>query len=180
MPAAQAARRKVLAALLRVIVVTTVLCLLYVLAPLDGGKEAAFTLRLVVSLAVLAIVVTWQILAVTRSPYPRLRAIEGIAFSVPLLILLFASSYVGISAVDDHSFTEQVNRLDSVYFTVTVFATVGFGDIAPKTDAARILVTIQMLADLALIGVIAKVLLGAVQQRRAALDSNASLGGRER
>ena len=105
-----------------------------------------------------------------------MRAIEGIAFSVPLLILLFASSYVGISAVDDHSFTEQVNRLDSMYFTVTVFMTVGFGDIAPKTDAARILVTIQMLADLALIGVIAKVLLGAVQQRRAALDSNASLG----
>ena len=180
MPAAQAARRKVLAALLRVFVVTTFLCLLYVLAPLDGGKEAAFTLRLVVSLAVLAIVVTWQILAVTRSPYPRLRAIEGIAFSVPLLILLFASSYVGISAVDGNSFTEQLNRFDSVYFTVTVFATVGFGDITPKTDAARILVTIQMLADLALIGVIAKVLLGAVQQRRAALDSNTNVGRPER
>jgi voltage-gated potassium channel len=174
------ARRKVLAALLRVTLVTTVLCLLYVFAPLDGGSNREFTLRLVGSLAVLAIVVTWQIIAVTRSPYPRLRAIEGIAFSVPLLILLFSSAYVAMSTVDGSSFTEQLNRIGSVYFTVTVFATVGFGDIAPRTEAARILVTIQMLADLALIGVIAKVLLGAVQQRRAALDSNVSLGEPER
>jgi voltage-gated potassium channel len=165
------ARRQALASLLRVAVVTTVLCILYVFAPMDGRSEDAFALRLVVSLVVLMVVVTWQIIAVTRSPSPRLRGIEGVAFSVPLLILVFASAYVSMSTIDAGSFTAPLSKVDSVYFTVTVFATVGFGDITPKTEIARILVTIQMIADLVLIGVLAKVLLGVVQQRRRILDS---------
>jgi voltage-gated potassium channel len=164
-------RRQALLAILRVAVVTTVLCVLYVLAPLDGRSEDAFALRIAVSLVVLAVVVMWQIIAVMRSPYPRLRGIEGAAFSVPLLILLFASAYVSMSTIDAGSFTSPLSKVDSVYFTVTVFATVGFGDIVPKTEIARILVTIQMIADLVLIGVLAKVLLGAVQQRRRILDT---------
>ena len=50
-----------------------------------------------------------------------------------------------------------------------VFATVGFGDIAPVSEPARLLVTAQMLADLVLIGTIVKVLVGAAQRRREAL-----------
>jgi voltage-gated potassium channel len=46
---------------------------------------------------------------------------------------------------------------------VTVFATVGFGDIAPVSELARVLVTIQMLVGLLAVGVIAKFVLGAVQ-----------------
>jgi len=34
------------------------------------------------------------------------------------------------------------------YFTVTVFSTVGFGDITAKTEAARLVVTGQMIVDL--------------------------------
>jgi voltage-gated potassium channel len=164
-------RRLALVAILRVAVVTTVLCGIYVFAPLDRGSEEEFALRVAVSLVVLAVVVTWQIVAVMRSPYPRLRGIEGAAFSVPLLILLFSSAYVSMSTIDAGSFTAPLSKVDSVYFTVTVFATVGFGDITPKTEIARILVTIQMIADLVLIGVLAKVLLGVVQQRRRILDS---------
>jgi voltage-gated potassium channel len=53
-----------------------------------------------------------------------------------------------------------------LYFTVTVFATVGFGDITAKTEAARLLVTGQMIIDLIIIGIGAKIILGAVQQSR--------------
>jgi hypothetical protein len=67
-----------------------------------------------------------------------------------------------------------LTRFDAVYFTVTVLATVGFGDIAAVTQTARILVTIQMLADLVLIGFVAKVLLGAAQQRRQVLLTDTS------
>ncbi len=52
---------------------------------------------------------------------------------------------------------------------MTVFATVGLGDIAPRTDLARIVTTTQMLVGLTALGVIAKILLGAVEvavQRR--------------
>ena len=87
-------RRQVLASLCRLALFTTALFLLYLFAPLDSRPEGAFALRVIASLVVLVIVVSWQIIAVTRSPYPRLRAIEGVALSVPLFILLFASTYV--------------------------------------------------------------------------------------
>ena len=50
---------------------------------------------------------------------------------------------------------------------VTVFSTVGFGDITPKGDLARILVSIQMLLDLVVIGAVVRLL------------TNAAKGGRD-
>ncbi len=47
-----------------------------------------------------------------------------------------------------------------------VFSTVGFGDIAPKAEAARVLLIVQMLGDLAILGAGIRVLLGAVQRGR--------------
>ena len=47
------------------------------------------------------------------------------------------------------SFTQPLTRTDALYFTVTVFSTVGFGDITAKSEAARIVLIVQMLADLA-------------------------------
>ena len=46
------------------------------------------------------------------------------------------------------NFSQPLTRIDSVYFTVTTFATVGFGDITATTEAARLVVTGQMIADL--------------------------------
>ena len=45
----------------------------------------------------------------------------------------------------------------------SVFASVGFGDIAPLTQGARVMVMIQMVGDLILVGVVARVMVGAVQ-----------------
>ena len=52
---------------------------------------------------------------------------------------------------------------------MTVFTTVGFGDIAAKSETVQVVLIIQMLADLVLLGAGARVLLGALrrgQQRR--------------
>jgi hypothetical protein len=53
------------------------------------------------------------------------------------------------------------------YFTVSVFSTVGFGDITPKTDLARIVVTAQMLLDLLLLATVVRVYFGAAHMRAA-------------
>ena len=82
---------------------------------------------------------------------------------MPLFLVLFSSSYFLLAEQVPQSFTETLNRTDALYFTVTVFATVGFGDIAPVTQTARVLTTSQMLADLIVVGVIAKALFGAVR-----------------
>ncbi|MFL5272994.1 MAG: potassium channel family protein, partial [Anaeromyxobacteraceae bacterium] len=92
-----------------------------------------------------------------------LRAIRALVVGVPLLLIVFAATYFTVAAQQPGAFTEALNRTDGLYFTVTVFTTVGFGDITPVTQLARVLVTIQMLVGVLTVGVIAKIVFGAVQ-----------------
>jgi hypothetical protein len=62
------------------------------------------------------------------------------------------------------SFNESLTRTDALYFTVTVFTTVGFGDIVATSASARVVVIVQMLAGLLLLGAGIRVLLRAVQR----------------
>ena len=88
-----------------------------------------------------------------------------------LFILIFAAAYYVTSNINPADYSEPLTRIDALYFSVTIFATVGFGDISARSDEARMLVTGQMISDLVLIGFIAKILLGVVQHRRLELDS---------
>jgi voltage-gated potassium channel len=159
-------RRDVIASIARVGLSAAVLFGAFALAPLDFRGRDVLGVRLAA-----CVVLPMLILAVARSPYPRLRAFEAVSISFPLLICLFASTYYAMGRASPASFNETLTRTDALYFTVTVFATVGFGDVAASSQAARIGVTVQMLADLLLIGVIARVLLGTARQRRAALEA---------
>jgi hypothetical protein len=73
----------------------------------------------------------------------------------------------------------DLSRVDAAYFSVTVLTTVGFGDIVATSQTSRLLVTTQMLADLVLVGFIAKVLVGAVQRRRDALGLAGTAGSED-
>jgi voltage-gated potassium channel Kch len=64
------------------------------------------------------------------------------------------------------TFSEPLTRTDALYFTVTTFATVGFGDVVPRTETVRLLVSGQILLDLVILGLGIKVILGAVQKAR--------------
>ena len=100
------------------------------------------------------------------SRYPGLRAADALASTLPLYLVLFASTYFVMERVAAGSFTEPLTRTDALYFAVTVFSTVGFGDISAKSETARVVLIVQMLADLALLGAGIRVLLGAVQRGR--------------
>ncbi len=69
------------------------------------------------------------------------------------------------------TFGETFTRTQSLYFAVTILSTVGFGDITPKTDPARAVVAVQILLDLVVIALMAKLLLGAAGRRSAELRS---------
>lgn len=56
--------------------------------------------------------------------------------------------------------------MDKLCFTVTVFATVGFGEIVATSQTVRGMVTVQMILDLVVIGAVVKVFFGAVQIAR--------------
>jgi voltage-gated potassium channel len=58
-----------------------------------------------------------------------------------------------------------LTKTGSLYFTITVFSTVGFGDITPVTDAARLVVSVQMIGDLLVIGIVVKLITGVAKHR---------------
>jgi hypothetical protein len=75
------------------------------------------------------------------------------------------------------SFSEPMTRTDALYFTVTVFSTVGFGDIVPKSEAARVVLIFQMLGDIAILGAGVRILLSAVRRgRQRGTDTGADAG----
>jgi voltage-gated potassium channel len=167
-------RRLVVRALLRASVTPTVLVVLYFTLPITGSLDGSAATRLVVGLLAFAGVVTWQVRAVLRSRYPGLRAIEALAAAIPLFLLVFAAAYLRMADADAGAFSEPLSRTDALYFTVTVFATVGFGDITPKTDLARVATMVQMLGDLLVVGLVLHLMVGAVKaglQRRAAASA---------
>jgi voltage-gated potassium channel len=150
-------------ALLRAALTSTVLVVLYYTVPVTGAMDASATALLLAGLLVFVVVITWQVRAILGSRYPALRAVEALASAIPLFLLLFALVYLKMADAQAQAFSEPLTRTDSLYFTVTVFSTVGFGDITPKTQPARVMTMVQMLGDLVVVGLVLQVMVGAVK-----------------
>ncbi|WP_240802655.1 potassium channel family protein [Streptomyces sp. A0642] len=110
--------------------------------------------------------VALQVRSIIRSQFPGLRAVEALTTSVPFFLLLFAGTYVVMAAMSAGNFDGPLTHTDGLYFAVTVFLTVGFGDITAKSEAARLVVTGQMIADLVILGLAIKIIMGAVSRPR--------------
>jgi len=156
-------RRYALRTLLRSTVVAVLIVVAFFVLPLRTEFALNGVLTLVGGLAAVVIVLAWHVRMILFGPYPAVRAVSALVVTVPLFLVVFASIYYLMGASDPAQWSEPLTRLDALYFTVTVFVTVGFGDITAVTQGARAVTTIQMMAGLTLVGVIARVLVGAVQ-----------------
>ncbi|MEH0449199.1 potassium channel family protein [Streptomyces sp. B21-102] len=135
----------------------------YYLLPMDSGFSGGSAVGVVVGLLGMLALFAWQIRTIARSPSPRLRAVEALSTTVPLFLLLFSGAYFLLERGTPGSFSEPLTRTDSLYFTLTVFSTVGFGDITAVTQTARVLTMVQMVGNILLVGVAAKVVASAVR-----------------
>jgi voltage-gated potassium channel len=154
----------VLVTLLRALASTVALVVIYYLLPLDEVSIGLAIGMLAIGLSLLIGLVALQVRAIIKATYPALRAVGALATSAPLFLLLFAGTYFVIGNLFADSFSEPMTRTDALYFTVTVFATVGFGDITAESQPARALVTGQMVLGIMVVGLGAKILVDAVQQ----------------
>jgi voltage-gated potassium channel len=159
-------RRATWRTVVRALLTSAALVVLYYKLPMTGALNGSATVLLAGGLLAFVMLITWQVRAILRSQHPTLRAIEALAVAIPVFLLLFASTYILIADNEPAAFTEPLGKTPALYFTVTVFATVGFGDIVPKSEAARIVTTVQMLADLVVVGLVVRVLLGAARASR--------------
>ncbi|HEX6888936.1 MAG TPA: potassium channel family protein [Candidatus Nanopelagicales bacterium] len=151
-------RRLLALAAARSLGVVAVTLLVYALVPIRPETAPLVGVMAVLGLVLVGVVFARQMGRISRADRPVLAAIEALALVFGMFLTLFAFIYVSLSANDPGSFTQPVDKVAGVYFSVTVLATVGFGDIAAVTDAARMLVTLQMVLDLVLIGVAVKLL----------------------
>src|SRR5512140_1410318 len=86
-------QRGITLGLLRVLGITAVLIALYYLAPLDHLTGISLLVSMVIGLLALAAMITYQVLAILRAAQPRVRAIEALATTVSLFLLLFLATY---------------------------------------------------------------------------------------
>ncbi len=154
--------------LLRSALTAAVMVAIYYVVPLEGRSPAFLFLELGIALTLLTVVIAWQVRAIIGSEHPGIRASYALASSTPMFLLVFSAAYVILSLNDSEAFSEPLSRSDSIYFTVTVFSTVGFGDITPVAEAARLVVVGQMILDLVVLGLGVRLILSAVQRGRAA------------
>jgi hypothetical protein len=95
-------------AVLRPLATVTALIALYYVIPLDRIDDLPLALVLVTGLIAIVGLCVWQIRAIQRSRYPAVQAIEGLAFAVPLFLLLFAAGYYVLASATPDAFTHQM------------------------------------------------------------------------
>jgi voltage-gated potassium channel len=154
-------RRDLARVLLQAFGMSVCLLALYFLLPTPSGEHNSAIVQLSVGLIIFIAVLVQQVGGILKSAKPIRRGIVALAVILPLFIVVFASTYLTMSALDPNAFTEQLGKANGLYFTVTVLSTVGFGDITPVTDAARMVVAFQMVVDLVIVAMGARLLLGA-------------------
>jgi voltage-gated potassium channel len=160
-------RRIIIIGLLRALAITAAVVAAYYLLPLDRLAGVPLGFSFVAGLVVLTAMSVYQFRAIINASYPAIRAIEALAATAPLFLVLFAAIYFLTAQADLNNFNvHSLTRTDALYFTVTVFTTVGFGDIVATTQVARLVVTVQMILDLVVLGLGVRVFLGAVQRGR--------------
>ena len=161
-------RRMVARFLLRVSLAAGSVVVLYYVIPVRVVDAVSVRALLFISLLVLAAVCVWWVHAVIESEQPTARAGDALANTIPLFLAVFALSYFAMSRAEPGSFSSpDLTRTDTLYFAVTVFSTVGFGDITPVSEGARAVVTVQMILDLVVLSLGVRVLTKAVNVGRA-------------
>ncbi|MEU6556552.1 potassium channel family protein [Streptomyces sp. NPDC046915] len=158
-----AGRRAAGLAALRSLFTVTALVTAYYLLPLDDLHTTGALTLLVGGLLAVLLVFSWQVWAIVRSPHPRLRAVEALSATLGLFLVLFAGAYYLLERSYPGSFTEPLTRTDALYFTLTTFTTVGYGDITARSQAGRVVTMLQMAGGLLLVGGAARILAGAVE-----------------
>jgi hypothetical protein len=159
-------RRDAALQIVRAMTLVIVVVTAYFTLPMSSPLALRTGTVLVVVLTTVSLLLLWEVHEIVRSPFPAVKAFAALAVTVPLFLVGFASTYFLMGRATPGAFSEPMTRLDALYFTVTVFATVGFGDIVALTQPARAVALLQMVLNLVLVGLIARVVVGAVQEAR--------------
>ncbi len=81
-----------------------------------------------------------------RHPVINVETILGAIDAYMLLGISFAAIYRTLDSVDSHFFTQgAASGIKYLYFSFVVITTLGFGDLTPRTDVGRVIVSLEAL-----------------------------------
>ncbi|MDJ0392707.1 potassium channel family protein [Rhodococcus sp. G-MC3] len=140
---------------------------IYFVAPMDVVADVGSIFFLGSVLLAVIVVCARQAIKIVRSDYPAVQAVEALTAVVPVYLIGFSGAYLLIAASSTQSFSEPLTRMSSLYFTLSVFSTVGFGDITASSDFARAAVSVQMVGNLVIIALGGRLMLAAVRRGQA-------------
>jgi voltage-gated potassium channel len=167
-------RQLLMIAAIRSFASVAVLTMAYFLLPFTRLAEGKLIAEFTAGILLVIVVLTAQTVGTLRSRYPLLRSVEAMATSIPLFLVVFATTHYLLNELNPGSYSEPMTRLDALYLTMSTFATVGFGDITAKSEPARFAILVQMIGGLILIGVVARVLIGAARRREGRRAENST------
>jgi hypothetical protein len=156
-------RRHIVLTGVRAVATSGLVLVAYFVLPISRHPHGSVVLRLTAGFVLFIVALTYEVRAIVRSPRPILRAADAMALVIPIFIVVFAWTYLTLARSDATAFSQPLTRISALYFTVTVFSTVGFGDITPTSDPARAVVMVQMIGDLVFIAVVIRLILEAAR-----------------
>ncbi|QDW62486.1 two pore domain potassium channel family protein [Oerskovia sp. KBS0722] len=140
--------------------------LLYYGVPLgDADREWVQILLFAVGFVGLCYLIRFQVrrqLRAGREPSVRVQSVVGLLSPI---IIFFSIAYYLLAINSDAEFVGIETRTDALYFTVVTLGTVGYGDVHPVGQAARVITMVQILFDLAVIGVLVAVATQRLKER---------------
>ena len=138
----------------------------YFLVPLDKEFGELIAAMLVIAAAASLIPISIrQAQRVLTSPDPLFDAMRCIVSALVFLVVAFSSAYFVLAANYDNQIAGLETKLDAIYFTITILATVGFGDISATGQTARGIVSGQMVVNFAVLAVSLRVVTWALKER---------------
>lgn len=133
---------------------------------------------LLLAVAAMALLVVLFAVSMRRIPTrraPLIRAVSVLLILLSTFVVFFAYFYLSLETLRPGEVPGIVTHLDALYFTVTMLATVGFGDIAPAGQLARTVATLQMLFNLVFLGFLVRTMISVGREARQARTAEAGV-----
>jgi voltage-gated potassium channel len=153
----------------------------YFVLPVPGRmRESSWAFMFSAGVLVLAVLILLSIRRLLRAGEQA--RIRGLVLLLTVTVLFFSWADESVAALPDQ-FADLTNKTDALYFNISTLATVGFGDVHPVGQLARVAVTLQIVFNLVFLGTAVSLITGYFRRRalgRAQSGSGPKNAGDER